>query len=76
MAEAKGERSEAEQREAALVEAMLGVVEQTHGPLGEAARERLRDQLRRTRAASAALYAYPLTNADEPATIFRPFRAD
>jgi hypothetical protein len=76
MAEANGERSVTEQREAALVEAMLGVVEQTHGPLDEAAREQLREQLRRTRAASTALYAYPLSNADEPAPIFRPFRAD
>jgi hypothetical protein len=76
MAEADGKRADAEQREAALVEAMLGVVEQTHGPLDGAAREQIREQLRRARGASAALYAYPLTNADEPATIFRPFRAD
>jgi len=76
MTEANGERADVEQREAALVEAMLGVVEQTHGPQDEAAREQLREQLRRARGASAALYAYPLSNANEPGVIFRPFRAD
>ncbi len=76
MAEANGERGDAEQREAALVEAMLGVVEQMHGPQDEAAREQLREQLRRARGAAAALCAYPLTNADEPSVIFRPYRAD
>lgn len=76
MAEANGERTGAEQRQDALAQAMLGVVEQMHGPLAEAAREQLREGLRRQQAISAALYAHPLTNADEPGTIFRPFRAD
>ncbi|HLZ69993.1 MAG TPA: AtzG-like protein [Dehalococcoidia bacterium] len=70
------EAQQSDDREAALVEAMLGVVEQTHGPLDEAAREQLREGLKRTRAAAAALYAYPLSNADEPGTVFHPLRAD
>ncbi|HEY7294305.1 MAG TPA: hypothetical protein VH916_04645 [Dehalococcoidia bacterium] len=60
----------------ALIAAMLSVIERTHGPLNEAARQQLREGLRRAQSASAALYAYPLSNADEPGTIFRPFRAD
>ncbi|GEM_PF-2146278 len=70
------DEQQADEAEAALVSAMLGMVEQTHGPLDEAAREQLRESLRRTRSAASALYAYPLSNADEPGTIFRPFRAD
>ena len=76
MTEASAEQTEQEAQQAALVEALLGVVEQLHGPLDDERREQLRGGLQRSRGAAAALYAYPLTNADEPTTIFRPFRAD
>jgi hypothetical protein len=68
------EETRHEQEADPLAEALLAVVEQTHGPLDDAARDQLREGLRRTRGATTALYAYPLTNADEPAPNFVPFR--
>lgn len=37
---------------------------------------RLRDAARALREAIAELYAYPLTNADEPDPVFAAYRAD
>ncbi|MHB8575355.1 MAG: hypothetical protein ACYDCQ_08490 [Dehalococcoidia bacterium] len=62
--------------QAPLIDALLQVVEQIHRPLAEAEREQLRSAIALGRQASAALMAYPLSNADEPDPIFAAYRAD
>jgi hypothetical protein len=38
--------------------------------------ERVRESVRGLRAAADALAAFPLTNADEPDVLFRPYRGE
>jgi hypothetical protein len=63
----------------ATVKALLGLVQATYRPgavLTDAERARLRTTIEAMQAASTALHAYPLTNADEPDPIFAAFRAE
>jgi len=58
----------------AIAEALLDLVQKTHGPLEGEELERVRGTLDGLRRASQAMAAYPLTNADEPDPIFAALR--
>ena len=60
-----------------LVDALLGVVIARYGGrIGPEQIGRLRESVRGLREAAAALYAYPLTNADEPDQVFAAYRGE
>ncbi len=63
----------------ATISALLDLVQATYRPgsaLTDTERERLQTTIGHMQAASAAIHAYPLTNADEPDPIFSAFRAE
>ncbi len=63
----------------ATIAALLDLVQATYRPdaaLSDGERERLQTSIGHMQAASAAMHAYPLTNADEPDPIFAAFRAE
>ena len=57
-------------------DALLQLIQQTYRPLDSAEQERVRTAIGAMQQAAAAMYAYPLTNADEPAPIFMAYRSD
>ncbi len=61
------------------ITALVDVVQAIYRPgaaLSDSERERLQTAIGHMQAASAAMRAYPLTNADEPDPIFAAFRAE
>lgn len=60
----------------AALDALTEVVQKTYRPLAGEEQERVRTVITALQQASAALAAYPLTNADEPDPIFSVYRAD
>lgn len=58
------------------VDAQLALVEAAYGPQPEADRAQVRGVLDGVSRAVAALNAFPLSNADEPAPSFAAYRAD
>lgn len=57
-------------------DALMALIEKSFRPLAEDEAEALRASLAQAHQATAALYAHPLTNADEPGTSFAAYRAD
>lgn len=57
-------------------DALLALIEGSFRALSEEEREVLRTSLALGHQANAALFAYPLTNADEPDVGFAAYRAD
>ncbi len=67
----------AEETQDARVEALIAVVRAVYGErISEEQMERVRDGVKGLRDVAAALYAYPLTNADEPDPIFAAYRGE
>jgi hypothetical protein len=57
-------------------DALLALIEKSYRPLSEEESAALRTSIALTHQASAALFAFRLTNADEPDIGFAAFRAD
>ncbi len=57
-------------------DAQLALIERSFRPLSDDEREALRSSLALAHQANAALYAYPLTNADEPDVGFAAYRVE
>lgn len=66
-----------EQPEDVQIEALIAAVRAAHADrIPPGAEQRLHDSVSGLRVAVAALDAYPLTNADEPGTLFAAYRRE
>lgn len=67
----------AEETQDPKLEALVAAVQAVYGGrISEEQMARVRDGVKGLREAAAALYAYPLTNADEPDPIFAAYREE
>lgn len=65
-----------EMRDAHLEALVASITAAYGGRISQEQMQRVRDGVQGLREAAAALYAYPLTNADEPDPIFAAYRGE